>query len=331
MIDTDLTWLRPIWLWGFLPLLAALFFWFRQSRTQSEWESIVDAELRPYVLEESQSTKRFSPWLLFLAWGLCLLLLAGPVWQQQEVPVFQAQQSEVILFDLSRSMRADDISPDRLTRARFKLLDLLDQSKGRNTGLIAFAERPYVISPLTDDAKTIAAFVPSLDPDIMPVQGSRLDLAIDKAVSLLLQAGVSRGHIILITDDAVNDADRSAASSATSQGHKLSVLGIGTAAGSPLRDESGQFLQEGNGAIVVPQLDMNALETLAAAGDGVAVKMTADASDLDRLNDVRQAIAISSGADESLDSQIYWIEYAPWAIWLLVIALLVSFRKGIVT
>lgn len=330
-MDASFTWLRPLWLWGYVPLLALLFFWFKQSQTRSEWENIVDPELRPFVLEEAQTSRRLKPWLLFTAWALALLLLAGPVWKQQEVPVFQAQQSEVILFDLSRSMRADDVSPDRLTRARFKLLDLLNMSEGRNSGLIAFAERPYIISPLTDDAKTIAAFVPSLDPDIMPVQGSRLDLAIDKAVSLLNQASVSHGHIIVITDDNVSDSDRSAAANASVQGHRLSVLGIGTAAGSPLRDETGQFLQEDNGAIVVPRLNINALQTLAAAGDGLAVKMTADSSDLDRLDEVRQAIAISSGANEAASSQIYWIEYAPWGVWFLLIALLVSFRRGIVT
>lgn len=327
----ELMWLRPAWLWGFVPLLIAVGFWFRQSRAHSEWESIVDAELRPYVLEDAQTTHKINPWLLFVVWGISLLLLAGPVWKQQEVPVFQAQQSEVILFDLSRSMKADDIAPNRLTRARFKLLDILDRSAGRNTGLIAFAERPYVISPLTDDAKTISAFVPSLDPDVMPVQGSRVDLAIDKAVDLLRQSGVSYGHIILITDDEVTDSDISAASNAYEQGYRLSVLGIGTAAGSPLRDESGQFLQTANGAIVVPSLDMPALESLAAAGNGVAVKMTAGSNDLDSLEVVRQAIAITAGTDGSAGSQIYWIEYAPWGVWVLLVALLFAFRRGIVT
>ena len=328
-MELGLSWLRPAWFWGFLPLLGIALLWLRQAQSHSDWESMVDLELQPYVLEEAQGVRQFAPWLLFVAWAFCLLLLAGPVWKQQEVPVFEAQQSEVIVFDLSRSMHADDVAPNRLTRARFKLLDLLDRSEGRQTGLIAFAERPYIISPLTDDAKTIAAFVPSLDPDVIPVQGSRIDLAIERAVTLLVQAGVPHGHIILITDDSVTDSDRAAAATAQMQGHRVSVLGIGTAAGSPLRDETGQFLQQSNGAIVVPRLDMSALRTLATSGNGVAVQMSANSDDLDSLNTVREAIAVQTIDVESAGQQIYWIEYAPWGVWLLLIGLIGSFRRGV--
>jgi Ca-activated chloride channel family protein len=206
-METSLTWLRPSWLLGFLPLLFLALYWLRQRKDRSDWEALVDPELQRYVIEQSPPSKRRAPVILFFAWTFSLLLLAGPVWQQQEVPVFQAEQAEVILFDLSLSMRADDVAPDRLTRARFKLTDLLQRSDGRQTGLVAFAERPYIISPLTEDALTVEAFVPSLDPDIMPAQGSRLDLAITKALELLDQSGVVQGHILAITDAVVTDRD----------------------------------------------------------------------------------------------------------------------------
>jgi Ca-activated chloride channel family protein len=331
MMESGLSWLRPSWLLGFLPLVLLAIYWLRQRKDRSDWDALVDPELQRYVIEQSPSSKRRAPIILFLAWAFCLVLLAGPVWQQQEVPVFQAEQAEVILFDLSRSMRADDIVPDRLTRARFKLTDLLQRSAGRQTGLVAFAERPYIISPLTEDAQTVDAFVPSLDPDIMPAQGSRLDLAIVKAVELLKQAGVPQGHILAITDATVNERDLLAATEANAQGHRLSVLAIGTAAGSPLRDEFGQFLQQKNGAIVVPQLDMAGMRNLAIAGAGVAVKMTSSADDLDVIDTIRQQIAISDKTGESAAEKIYWIEYAPWGVWILLVLLLASFRRGIIT
>lgn len=330
-METSLTWLRPYWLLGFLPLLLLAVYWLRQRRDRSDWDALVDPELQRYVIEQSPPTKRRAPLLLFLAWGFCLLLLAGPVWQQQEVPVFQAEQAEVVLFDLSRSMRADDVAPDRLTRARFKLSDLLKRSDGRQTGLIAFAQRPYIISPLTEDALTVEAFVPSLDPDIIPVQGSRLDLAIYKALELLDQAGVQQGHILAITDALVGDGELQAAIEARAMGHRLSVLAIGTAAGAPLRDESGQFLQQKNGAIVVPRLDMSEMRKLAEAGGGVAVNMTANSADLDSIDSIRELIAINDDVGESAAEKIYWIEYAPWGVWLLLVLLLGSFRRGIVT
>ena len=330
-METSLTWLRPAWLWGFLPLVLLAVYWLLQRKDLSDWDAFVDPELQRYVIEQSQSAKRRAPVLLFLAWAFCLLLLAGPVWEQQEVPVFQAEQAEVILFDLSRSMRADDVAPDRLTRARFKLTDLLQRSDGRQTGLIAFAERPYIISPLTEDASTVEAFVPSLDPDIIPAQGSRLDLAITKAVELFDQAGVRQGHILAISDALVTERDLRVAREAKALGHRLSVLAIGTPAGTPLRDESGQFLQQKNGAIVVPQLDMAGMRNLANAGNGIAVKMTANTEDLDSIETIRQLIAIGDEVGESAAEKIYWIEYAPWGVWILLLVLLGSFRRGMVS
>ena len=330
-METSLTWLRPAWLWGFLPLVLLAVYWLRQRKDRSDWDAFVDPELQRYVIEQSQPAKRRAPVLLFLAWSFCLLLLAGPVWEQQEVPVFQAEQAEVILFDLSRSMRADDVAPDRLTRARFKLTDLLQRSDGRQTGLIAFAERPYIISPLTEDASTVEAFVPSLDPDIIPAQGSRLDLAITKAMELFDQAGVKQGHILAISDALVTDRDLRVAREAKALGHRLSVLAIGTPTGTPLRDESGQFLQQKNGAIVVPQLDMAGMRNLASAGNGIAMEMTANTEDLDSIETIRQLIAIGDEVGESVAEKIYWIEYAPWGVWILLLVLLGSFRRGMVS
>ena len=326
-----LEWMRPLWLWGFVPLLVAIFSWYRFRADGSAWEAFVDPALRPYVMEGDVNSTRRGPLLLFAAWSLALLLLAGPVWQQREVPVFEAERSEVILFDLSLSMRADDVKPDRLTRARFKLIDLLRRSDGVQTGLIAFAERPYVISPLTDDARTIEAFVPSLEPEIMPAQGSRPDLAIRRAEQLLAQAGVSAGHILLITDASAVPRDLDAAADALAAGHRVSVLSVGTAAGAPLRGEDGQFLQHADGGIVVSQLDSASLERLAETGGGVMVALATTAEDLDVLDRVRRGVAIEGQSDEMAARKVYWVEYAPWLLWVLVVVLLFAFRRGVIT
>ena len=329
--DMALEWMRPLWLWGFVPLLAVMIFWFRSRADGSAWEAFVDPALRPYVIEGGTVSTRRGPILLFAAWALTLLLLAGPVWEQREVPVFEAERSEVIILDLSLSMRADDVKPDRLTRARFKLIDLLRRSDGVQTGLIAFAERPYVISPLTDDARTIEAFVPSLEPEIMPAQGSRPDLAIRRAEQLLEQAGVSAGHILLITDASATQRDLDAAADARAAGHRLSVLSVGTAAGTPLRGEDGQFLQHADGAIVVSQLDTASLEQLAATGGGAMVALTTSAEDLDVLERMRRGVAITARNEEAAGRKVYWVEHFPSLLWVLVVLLLFAFRRGVIT
>lgn len=330
MNESDFQWLRPLWLWVFLPLLIILAVWLRRGVGASAWDGVVDPELQPYVIDGDSSRGASWPLALFSGWALALVLLAGPVWQKQEVPVFQAQQAELVLFDLSRSMLSDDIAPNRLTRARFKLADLLAQSEGRQIGLIGFTERPYIISPLTEDTRTISAFLPSLSPDIMPVQGSRLDLAIERAVQLFEQAGVLQGHILYIGDQAVEARDIDAADEASKLGHRLSVLAVGTSSGKPLRDEQGQFLTEPDGSIVVPQVRMGAMRDLADAGQGRAVRLTTDSSDIDQLAAVRDAIAVEAGDPTEATRKTYWVEYAPWLVWLLMFAGLLLFRRGLV-
>ncbi|ASJ75512.1 hypothetical protein IMCC3135_27285 [Granulosicoccus antarcticus IMCC3135] len=329
-MDTALEWMRPEWLWGFVPLLVVIFFWFRLRSNNGAWESFVDPALQPYVIEGQSTSTHGAPILMFAAWALALLMLAGPVWQQREVPVFEAEKAEVIVFDLSLSMRADDVKPDRLTRARFKLIDLLQRSDGMQSGLIAFAQRPYVISPLTDDANTIEAFVPSLEPEIMPAQGSRPDLAIEQAVQLLKQASVGSGHILLITDAAASQQDLDAAANARTAGHRVSVLAIGTAAGAPLRAEDGQFFQYSDGAIVVSQLDIDSLNRLSAAGGGKTVSLTTSGKDLDALDSVRRSLGITAQDEESTALKVYWVEYSPWLLWPLLGALLFAFRRGVI-
>lgn len=330
MSFSDLQWLRPMWLWGFIPLIAFILYWLTKRSAGSVWDSVVDPQLRPYVIEGEATRSDRSPLLLFAAWALALVMLAGPVWEQQDVPVFQAQQAEVVLLDLSGSMLADDLAPSRLARARFKLSDLLAQSEGMQIGLIGFTERPYVISPLTEDTNTIQAFLPSLTPDIMPVQGSRLDLAIERAVQLLNQAGVQQGHILYIGDQQVIERDLTAATNAAEQGHRLSVLAVGTSAGKPLRNDAGQFVRDAGGAIVVPQLSMSSLQALANNGGGQAVRLTPDSSDLDRLATVRDNLAIEAGDHEEATSKAYWVEYSPWFVWLLMALALLLFRRGVI-
>jgi len=330
MDDFVLTFLRPWWSLGFIPLVLAAVFLLRERQTESAWEKVVDPALQPYVIEPGQQSRSFSGWLLLLGWAICLGILTGPVWEKQEIPVFQGQQAQVVLFDLSRSMYSDDLKPSRVARARFKLTDILTQAKGLQIALIAFAERPYVVSPLSDDANTIASFVESLDPSIMPAQGSRLDLAIEQGVALFEQAGVTQGQLILFTDSDVNAAAIAAASAATNAGHRLSVIGVGTEQGAPLRGEDGRFLQNASGAIVVPQLKPAALASLAAAGGGKFTILKNNDEDIELINSVQQALEITGDATEQLATNEYWVEYGPYVILLLLFLSLLFFRRGVI-
>lgn len=330
MPEWGISFLRPWWLLGILPLLLAAFFALRQSNRPSAWEAVVDPVLQPYVIEPEQQSGSWARWLLLLGWFFCLLILSGPVWDRQEIPVYQGQQAQVVLFDLSRSMNSDDIKPSRVARARFKLSDFLASAEGLQIALVAFAQRPYVVSPLSDDANTIAAFVESLDPSIMPAQGSRIDLAINMGVDLLAQAGISQGQLVLITDSEISARDINAAGLAKIEGHLLSVIGVGTEKGAPLRGDDGRFLQDASGAIVVPQLDSSALSTLAQAGGGVYTALTSDGRDLQLISNVQKELEIVGELSESQTTNEYWIEYGPYALLVLALLAMLFFRRGVI-
>ena len=164
----------------------------------------------------------------------------------------------------------------------------------------------------------------------MPAQGSRPDLAILRAAQLLEQAGVSAGHILLITDATAAQRDLDAAADARAAGHRVSVLSVGTAAGTPLRGTDGQFLQHIDGAIVVSQLDTASLERLASMGGGAMVPLTTSAQDLDALERIRRGVAITAQNEEAAGRKVYWVEYSPWLLWVLVILHRFAFRRGVI-
>ena len=333
-LDTA-TFLRPAWLYAVPLVLLAWVWWRRRGASLSGgWEAEVDAPLRPYVIESAAARRSgWSDWpghALFTGWLLTLLVLSGPVFERHEVPSFTAPASTVILLDLSRSMRSTDLVPDRIARARFKIDDLLGRGEDDRFALVGFAERPYAISPLTDDVRMLRTFLRSLSPDIVPVQGSRLDLALDHAVELLRNAGVENGSVFLLTDQSPGERDVAAARRAASAGYRLSVLGVGTRDGAPLRDADGRFLTREDGSIVVPRLDADGLERLAAAGDGRWSALTSDDTDLRALWPVRGAMedgttALSASGEPS--TQRFWIERGPWLLVPLALAALLLFRR----
>jgi len=330
----SLHWLRPLWLLALLPLVGVWWWVIRRRWAGSAWESYVDPELQPYVLGAGSKGSHLGVHLLFFVWLLGLIVLAGPVWEQQPVPVYEARPSMVVVMDISPSMDLDDLSPSRIERAVFKLSDLLNQARGIDIGLLVFAERPYVVSPLTDDMKTLQAFLPSISTSLAPVRGSQLNLAIERASELLQQAGKTTGHIVLFTDSEINEQDVAAASAVSDAGYILSVIGVGTRNGAPLRDENGNFLRNANNDVVVPKLNMGELRKLSASSNGVSTAITSNTSDINsviELSNLQVSDQLGLETDASNDNSVadYWIEHTVWVLPLFLLLGLGLFRKGL--
>ena len=169
--------------------------------------------------------------------------------------MFRSEQAIVIALDLSRSMDAQDLTPSRLTRARLKILDILEARQSGQTALVVYSSNAFTVTPLTTDADTVAALVNSLSTDIMPSRGSYPVAAIKKSQTLLEQAGVAYGEVLLITDGGTSPAAERAAADLQKSGYSLSVLGVGTSEGAPIPRAGGGFVTDRSGNIVVPRIE----------------------------------------------------------------------------
>src|SRR5690606_24428397 len=144
---------------------------------------------------------------------------------------------------------------------------MLKLRKEGQTALVVFAGEPFIVSPLTDDAGTMVTLVQSLETNLVPLQGSRADLALRKAGELLRHVGHAGGDLLLMTDGEGDPATLTAAKELRRQGRRVSVLGVGTVEGGPIPEQGG-FLKDQEGSIIIPTLDIPSLQEIAGAGGG---------------------------------------------------------------
>ncbi len=319
---------HPEWFWSLLPLLLL---WWRVRRPGSHdnpWQRVCDARLLPYLLVGTTGRAAHLPaWLLAGAWLLAVIALADPVWDKQPQPVFRSQEARVVVLDLSRSMLAADLPPSRLVRARYKVADILDRSPDGQTGLVVFAGAAFAVAPLSNDTDTIQSLLAPLEPELMPAQGSRVDLGLAQAVDLLRQAGQGQGEVLLLTDGYTGEDALQAARELHAAGYRLSVLGVGTSEGAPLSDGQGGYLRDARGNIVMPQLDAAALRELAAAGGGRYVGISSTDQDIRYL---LAGMSTSPGTEsERTDlTSDAWQSRGPWLVLLLLPLAALVFRRG---
>lgn len=309
---------RPLWLLGLfaLPLLA----WAARARARrrSAWRSAVDPHLLPHLLEGGSARARW-PWLALAVLALACMALAGPGWRRGEQPLWQARAPLVIALDLSTQTLAADLPPSRLLQARAKIDALLKARRGGQVALVAYADDAHTVSPLTDDVANVAVFLDALDPDVMPRDGQRPARAIAQAARLLRQSGFAQGDILLLTG-ATDAAARRAAARAAADGYRVSVLGLGTAAGSAYRGA--------DGSIGHARLDAAALRALADAGGGGYAALQPGLGDLQALGVLDPARAGTRAARGQ--KGLSWLDQGYWLLPPLLLLGALAFRRGAV-
>ena len=319
--------LRPELLWGLLicPLLAVAL-WHRRTR-QGDWSRAIDPELLPYLMpDHSDKTRQTTIWMPTLLLSLIVLAAAGPSLRQVELPVIKRADALVLVLDLSASMLAADVQPSRIQRARQKILDLLDLRVEGVTGLVVFAGDAHVVTPLTDDTRTIANLMPALSPDIMPLPGANATSGIEAAANLLITAGAQGGQILLMTDGLPRFDTVRAKDALERSGAALAVLAIGTKAGAPIPLPNGGFLKDDAGEIVIPTLDRQAIDQVASALSAPVERISLDERDIESLT--RRNVLAAQGELDLARQTDAWLDQGFWLAALVALLLLPAFRKG---
>lgn len=322
--------IRPLWL-----LLLPLAIWAAWRvglgrGGQSGWRRVVDRALQPHVLAAGEHvSQRRWPLLSALAAGaIAAIALAGPSWEQVEVPTFRSNDALVVALDLSRSMDAGDIEPSRLTRARLKLLDLLERRRGGETALVVFSANAFVVTPLTNDVSAISLLVSALGTDIMPSQGSLVEVGLAKSAELLVQSAVGRGEILLITDATASPSAIDLAEELRDDGIVTHVLGVGTEEGAPIPSSEGGFVTNFEGEVAVAQLNITNLRRLAQSGGGRFAQLSIGDADLDALFASSSAGSVADAAQNEQRLSEAWLDRGVWLAVALLPLVALGFRRG---
>ncbi|KJV05816.1 VWA domain-containing protein [Methylocucumis oryzae] len=327
---TDFHFIRPLALLALLPALLLAYVLIKRKLSHSVWSSVCDAELLPFLLiDKAAKQNRINLGLGLLASVLAIIALAGPTWERIPVPVFRNTSALVIALSLSHSMDAQDIKPSRLTRARYKIADLLQQRKDGQTALLVYAGDAFTVTPLTDDTATIANQLEVLTTDLMPSPGRNARLAFTKAISLFKQAGLQKGQLVLITDG-IDEAPNDLVALAEHENITVSVLGVGTSEGAPVALPGGGFLKDEHGAIVLPKLDEAKLSQLASLGHGIYRTLGADDNDIKALQALLATPLTADNKTDATDVKLdQWQDVGPWVLLLVLPLAALLFRKGL--
>ncbi len=327
----DFHFLRPEWFLAIIPVVVLFMIQRRQSALSGQWKNIVSPALQPYMLKKQDSTKQTSilKYAALLTAALTIKALAGPSWKKQPSQVFNSQSGLIIALDLSLSMTAQDISPSRLQRAKYKILDILDLKLGNNIALVAYAGDSHVASPLTRDIKTIQSMLPALDPYIMPKQGSDVRRLVDESIKLFEQGKSSPKTLLLVSDGIEENDIEYAASALKAAKIQLSILAVGTEQGAPMVQPDGRFFKDSNGQVIMPALEWDNLSALANQSNGRIRMLTSNDSDIKYLTNFE---VLNEEFEETEESVVFdqWFDSGYWLIIPILFLSLLGFRKGIV-
>jgi Ca-activated chloride channel homolog len=304
-----------------VPVLA--FFYFLSFRWKRKMLRLfgkdkLTAKLSSMTSQGRQTTKAV---LVVLAFVFLLFALARPMWGTRMEIVKRKGIDIVIALDVSNSMLAEDIKPDRIKRAKYEIGRLIDKLKGDRIGLVAFAGVAFTQCPVTTDYGAVKMYLDILEPSAIEAQGTAIGEAIRKSRRCFNQNENKYKVIILITDGEDNEGSPvEEAKKASEEGVVVFTLGIGTKGGVPIPMEKAGgnivYKKDQGGNTVLTTLNEEVLEEVASAAGGRYFHSTGSGLELDRIYE-----EINKIEKKELQAQIFG-RYNEQFGWPLAVALI---------
>lgn len=323
----SLTFLRPWWLLGLIPAGVLLIQLYRHGWQRSAWEQLLPATLQPWLLQKHPGTgHRLRFTALGMTWILAILALAGPAQETSVSSQRVEDRALVIVLDLSRHMLSNDLSPDRLERARLKVRSLIQEYADSQLSLIVYAGSAHRVTPLSTDHATLTNLLSALHPALMPVDGQALDSALTLAREAIDQRPRSGTQILLLTSGLDNEGQQQLTEHARALGSQLSILGVGTRTGAPVPLAEGGFMRDTEGRILLPRLNSQQLASLARQHGARYHSITTGERDLDYLLQPLQRVRSTNSNDSNPYRTL--ADHGHWLVLLLLPIAALGARRG---
>lgn len=273
----------------FVPAVGLLMLWANKQRGNSLAKLGDSPLLKKLTSSINWRGRRWRNALQLIALGLLIFALARPQWGSEMRQIDQEGLQVMVALDVSQSMLAQDIKPNRLERAKLEIADLMKQLNGDEVGLVLFSGASFIQVPLTSDYYTALSYLDSADPSVISRPGTVIGDAIRTAMHGFDETLSSQKVLIVMTDGEDHETDPLAAAKEVAEEDVLIyTIGFGTQEGEPIPvlDQNGEvvdYKRDQSGEVVLSRLDESTLQSIAQTGNGQYYRASADGSELGSL------------------------------------------------
>lgn len=303
------------------------------KRKERQLKAFGDPELMAQLMPDASKSRPIWKFCLMLV-ALVLLIVAAarPQFGQKENTVKRQGIEVMVALDISNSMLAEDVAPNRLDRAKQMLSKMIDNMVDDKVGLVVFAGEAFTQLPITCDYVSAKMFLNTITPNLIQTQGTAIGTALQTAITSFGSPESEAGRAIILITDGENHEDDAiaAAKKAHELGIKVFVIGIGKPEGAPIpKPGTNDYFKDLQGQVVVSKLNEEMCQQIAQAGSGVYVRC-------DNTNTAMRALQqeLDHIATSELESTVYadyneqYQSFALIALFLLMIEFFIMSRKN---